>query len=269
MRGRERIGVALACRLARLAVLVLLACPGIASADDTQAHALLARSDEIRNPGRSFRVDVELLEYRNGVQANAMALQVFARAEPGEERFGNIVRFARPVQDQGKLMLFQGKDLWFYDPESKASFRLSPQQRLMGQAANGDVLAVRLATDYSASVMGRETITDASKVSREADHLLLEARTPQAVYTRIEYWQDAATADPIKARFYSDSGQLLKTAFYRRPVESLGKARPSEVLIIDGLNANLVTLMRYSNYAWQDVPAAWMQRDFLPRFRLP
>jgi len=269
MSRRERTAIAFARCATRLAMVVLLACPHAASADDTQAHTLLARSDEIRNPGRSFRVDVELLEYRNGMQANAMALQVFARAEPGEERFGNIVRFARPVQDQGKLMLFQGKDLWFYDPESKASFRLSPQQRLMGQAANGDVLAVRLATDYTARVVGRETITDASKSPREADHLVLDAKTPQAVYTKIEYWQDAATAEPVKARFYSDSGQLMKTAFYRRPVESLGRARPSEVLIIDGLNDNLVTLMRYSNYAWQDVPAAWMQRDFLSRFRQP
>lgn len=269
MRRHEPAAARVLRRLLLLALAMLPACPYAAMADDVASHALLARSDEIRNPGRSFRVDVELIEYRSGVQANAMALQVFARAEPGEERFGNIVRFVRPVQDMGKLMLFQGKDLWFYDPESKASFRLSPQQRLMGQAANGDVLAVRLATDYTAAYAGREKITDASKAQRESDHLVLDARTPQAVYAKIEYWQDAVTAEPVKARFYSDSGQLLKTAFYRRPVEALGRERPSEVLIIDGLNANLVTLMRYSNYAWQDVPAAWMQRDFLPRFRQP
>ncbi|WOB47934.1 outer membrane lipoprotein-sorting protein [Xanthomonas hydrangeae] len=252
-----------------LALAITLLVPRAAIADELQAHALLARSDEIRNPGRSFRVDVELLEYRSGAQANTMALQVFARAEPGQDRFGNIVRFAKPVQDMDKLMLFQGKDLWFYDPDSKASFRLSPQQRLMGQAANGDVLAVRLATDYSAALAGRETIIDATKAPRECDHLVLEAKTPQAVYAKIEFWQDATTAEPIKARFYSDSSQLLKTAFYRRPVTSLGRLRPSEVLIIDGLNSSLVTLMRYTNYAWQDVPAAWMQRDFLPRFRQP
>lgn len=256
-------------RACLLLMLLPLTITSTAAEAGEAAQALLAKSDQIRNPGRSFRVDVELQEYRDGTRVDDMLLQVFARAEPQEERFGSIVRFVRPSQDAGKLMLFQGKDLWFYDPGSKASFRLSPQQRLMGQAANGDVLAVRLATDYSATLAGRQVIMDASMSERECDHLKLEARTPQAIYTRIEYWQDAETAEPVKARFYSDSGQLLKTAFYRRPEMALGRLRPSEVLIIDGLNAGLVTLMRYSNYAWQDVPAAWLQRDFLPLFREP
>ncbi len=260
---------AFALRLCLLVLLLTMSPASLAVEADEAAHALLAKSDQIRNPGRSFRVDVDLEEYRNGTQSNSMRLQVFARAVPEEERFGNIVRFAKPVQDAGKLMLFQGKDLWFYDPGSQASFRLSPQQRLMGQAANGDVLAVRLATDYDAVLVGRQKILDASKAERECEHLKLEARTPQAVYARIEFWQDAATAEPVKARFYSDSGKLIKTAFYRGPEMALGRLRPSEVLIIDGLNSGLVTRMRYSNYAWQEVPAAWMQRDFLPRFREP
>ena len=28
-----------------------------------------------------------------------------------------------------------------------------------------------------------------------------------------------------------------------------------------------VTVMRYSDYAWRDVPDAWLQRDYLPRFK--
>jgi hypothetical protein len=26
-------------------------------------------------------------------------------------------------------------------------------------------------------------------------------------------------------------------------------------------------VMRYSDYAWRDVPDAWFQRDYLPRFK--
>jgi hypothetical protein len=25
--------------------------------------------------------------------------------------------------------------------------------------------------------------------------------------------------------------------------------------------------MRYTEYAWRDVPEAWLQRDYLPRFK--
>jgi hypothetical protein len=26
-------------------------------------------------------------------------------------------------------------------------------------------------------------------------------------------------------------------------------------------------VLRYSDYAWRDVPDAWLQRDYLPRFK--
>ncbi len=43
--------------------------------------------------------------------------------------------------------------------------------------------------------------------------------------------------------------------------------RPTEVVIIDGLTPSWVTVMRYSNYAWRDIPDSWLQRDYLSRFR--
>ena len=43
--------------------------------------------------------------------------------------------------------------------------------------------------------------------------------------------------------------------------------RPTETVIIDGLDPNWVTVMRYSDYAWRDIPESWLQRDYLPRFK--
>ena len=43
--------------------------------------------------------------------------------------------------------------------------------------------------------------------------------------------------------------------------------RPTEVVIIDGLDPAWVTVMRYSQYTWRDTPDAWFQRDYLPRFK--
>jgi hypothetical protein len=60
----------------------------------------------------------------------------------------------------------------------------------------------------------------------------------------------------------------LKTAFYRQYRPALGNERPTEMVIIDGLNPKWVTIMRYSDYAWQDIPESWLQRDYLPRFKL-
>jgi len=72
---------------------------------------------------------------------------------------------------------------------------------------------------------------------------------------------------PVEGKFYAESGRLLKTAYYRHFRSELGTERPTEIVIIDGLTPTWVTVMRYSDYAWRDVPDSWLQRDYLPRFR--
>ena len=76
-------------------------------------------------------------------------------------------------------------------------------------------------------------------------------------YHHIEMWLDASNSRPVKARFYTESGQLLKTAYYRRYQPQLGVERPTETVIIDGLDTNWVTVMRFADYAWREVPEVW------------
>ena len=168
---------------------------------------------------------------------------------------------------QGIVSLFNGKDLWFYDPASKASIRLSPQQRLLGQASNGDVVTVNLARDYQATSAVEEDTQDGDRQTRRSHRLSLSASTPDATYARIDMWVDSASARPLKARFYSESGKLLKTAYYRRYQTVFGIQRPTETVIIDGLEPDWVTVMRYSDWVKREVPETWLQRDYLPRFK--
>jgi len=244
----------------------LLAWAGAACAAPS-AQGLLAASDAIRNPGKPFGLTVTLVEYRDGRQVDTSTLNVYSKADAASGQFRSLIRFAAPARDANKLMLKSGNDLWFFDPSSKASIRLSPQQRLLGQAANGDVVTVNLALDYDARLAGEETVQDGERQSRRCDKLDLAARTRDVTYHRIEMWLDAASHRPVKARFYAESGQLLKSAYYRRYQAQLGVERPTETVIIDGLDARWVTVMRFSDYAWREVPEAWLQRDYLPRFR--
>lgn len=232
-----------------------------------EAQALLAASDAIRNPEKPFGLTTTLIEYRNGKQQETTSLAVYSRSERGSGQFRSLLRFLAPARDTGKLMLKSGNDLWFHDPANQATIRISPQQRLLGQAANGDVVTVNLAGDYSARLAGEEDITDGDRQPRRAWRLELAARAPDVTYHRIEYWLDRSNNRPIKARFYAESGSLLKTAYYRRYQSQLGVERPTETVIIDGLDPNWVTVMRFADYAWRDVPESWLQRDYLPRFK--
>jgi len=78
---------------------------------------------------------------------------------------------------------------------------------------------------------------------------------------------DAESNQPLKARFYADSGRALKTAYYRRYQSQLGAERPTEMVIIDGLDPQAVTVLRMSEYVAREIPVTWYSRDFLPRFQ--
>jgi outer membrane lipoprotein-sorting protein len=231
------------------------------------AQAILAEGDAIRNPPNPFAVTVTLLEYRNAKQTDANTLTVYSKADNSSGQYRSLIRFVAPDRDANKLMLKNGNDLWFFDPSSQASIRLSPQQRLLGQASNGDVVTVNLAKDYKAELLAEEDTADGERVVRRANKLGLSAVSPGVTYHRVEMWVDSASSRPLKARFFSESGHLLKTAYYRKYQPQRGRERPTEVVIIDGLDPSWVTVLRYSDYAWRDVPDAWLQRDYLPRFK--
>ncbi|WP_374496032.1 outer membrane lipoprotein-sorting protein [Zoogloea sp.] len=250
--------------LTLLLALTTLALPAHAAPSPQE---ILIASDAVRNPDFPFGLTNSLIEYRQGKQTDSSTLAIYSKADPHGGQFRSLVRYTAPARDANKLILFNGKDLWFYDPSSKASIRLSPQQRLLGQASNGDVVTVNLARDYQATSAVEEDTQDGDRQIRRSHRLSLFASTPDATYHRIDMWVDAASARPLKARFYSESGKLLKTAYYRRYQTVFGIQRPTETVIIDGLEPDWVTVMRYSDWVKREVPESWLQRDYLPRFK--
>lgn len=240
---------------------------GSSHAAAPNAQDILAGMDKVRNPGQPFRVTNTLTEYVKGQARNRVVLVVVAREDKTTHEFSNLVRYVEPARDFGKMVLMNGSNMWFYDPSSKASVRVSAQQRLMGQASNGDVVTANLAKDYTAKLDGEEQLEDADRQNRSCWHLDLKAATDQAVYSRVEFWIEKGTYRPVKGKFYSDSGRLLKIAYYHKFQEQLGGMRPAETIIIDAVDSNLVTTMANSDMQAQAVPESWFQRDYLPRLK--
>ena len=250
-----------------VAALALLGITDQARADAAPSAAdIVAAADRVRNPQSPFRVSLTLVEYQSGHAHDSVGMTVHAKMDPGTGQYKNLVRYAAPERDAGKLVLLSGGSMWFYDPASKASIRISAQQRLIGQASNGDVLTVNLAHDYNPRLLGNESIQDADHEARDTWHLELTAATNEAAYARLETWIEKGTMRPVKSRFYSDSGRPLKIAYYRRYEAALGAARPLETIIIDAVDAHLVTKVTASDYRSEGVQDAWFQREYLPRF---
>lgn len=231
------------------------------------ADDIVKKSDEIRNPGKPFSVVVSLTEYRKGVPKDSAQVLVYSKLERPGGQYRTLVQFQKPSKDVGKLILKNGNVLWFYDPAEKASVRISPQQRLLGQASNGDVVTINFQYDYKALLKGTETVMDAEKKQRNCFKLYLTAKNPDVTYKAVEYWVDSKTYAPVKGRFFSDSNRLMKTAFYRGYQTQLGVARPTEVLILDGVDTSLITRMNYSAFAYKAIQDNWFEKSYLPRFK--
>jgi len=237
------------------------------SAFGQSAQEIAAASDKVRNADQPFRSTLTLTEYVSGQERSHSTFVLFSK-EDSARHFRSLLQYTEPPRDAGKRVLLDERNFWFFDPASQSSVRISAQQRLAGQAAIGDVLTVNLAADYTASLAGTDIIDDAAREKRNCWRLELKAATDTAVYNRVEYWVEQATFRPVKGKFYSDSGRLLKTIYYRNFIERLGGVRPAEAVILDAVDSSLATIAAFSDSRFQDVPDAWFQRDYLPRLQV-
>lgn len=251
--------------IARLVTVLLLLVSGVAAAEPG-AGQIVAAADRIRNPDHPFSTTVTLTEYVDAKPRDAVILRVYSKQEQGSGQFRSLVAFQQPARDHGKLMLRRGTEVWFYDPAAKTSLRISPQQRLLGQASNGDVVTTNFALDYDAVLVGEEEIQDSDRRPRRCLKLRLTATNPAATYGAVDYWVETDGFRPVKGKFHADSGRLLKLAYYRGYRDALGVERPSETVIVDGVDPSRVTRMVFSDHRAETIPEAWFQRDYLPRF---
>ncbi len=246
-------------------IMVMVCLAGIPAAWGQSARDIVAAADRVRNPSEPYRTRLTITEYVQTKPRDQTVIVVWSKEDPATRQFRNLVRYVEPPRDLGKLALLDGQNLWFYDPAAKASVRVSTQQRLVGQASIGDVLTVNLAVDYTATILGEETISDGDRQRRNCWHLDLRAANTSAVYSQVEYWVERGTFRPIKQKFYSDSGRVLKALYYRSFAPRMGVERPGEAVIVDAVDASLVTTVRFDMPVAQIIPDAWYQRDYLPR----
>ena len=215
------------------------------------ATTLLSRSDQFRNPIGSFAIDVELTSYE-GTKSETSKYRVYGK---GSDR--SVVEFTAPATEKGKFLLMLRDAMWIYLPSTSRPIRISPLQRLMGQASNGDVARTSFTIDYTAKSAVEEG---------EAWVLELEAKDPALSYKRVRLWIDRTSYEPQRADFYVASGKLLKRAHYRKFTTMAGRRVLSDVEIEDLVRPGHRTVMRYANLAERENPDKMFTKDSLGKW---
>jgi outer membrane lipoprotein-sorting protein len=222
-----------------IAFLLLIVVCG-SGADDQNAAQILKSSDVARGGGFPGIIWSVHLVAKSTDSEQVRELTV--KAANGD----SLVEFSAPAKVKGQKMLTVGRNMWFLQPGLQKPVPISPRQRLMGEASNGDIAATDYAGDYTPALIGQEA------VEGENCYVLdLRANSKAATYDRIVYWVSKARLVGVKAEFYTVSGKKLKTALleYRNEIRYQGRniAFVSRMVILDALNPASVTTMNYSD----------------------
>jgi hypothetical protein len=215
------------------------------------AEEILKRADLVRGPEEPFSLKLNVTAYRGTDVLNATSVLVnthdFSRS---------LVEFVSPPRDAGRKLLRVSENMWVRIPASRRAIRITPQQRLLGQASNADVMGTNYAEDYAAQLLGEEEVTSYEGTAVSCYKLELVKKTPAASYSRLIYWVEKGSFHPVRSEFYTQTGRLLKTAHFTRYRTALGTLRPGRVVIVNAVNKEEFTVLEIVDYGTSPLPVS-------------
>jgi hypothetical protein len=99
----------------------------------------------------------------------------------------SLVLMQSPAE-KGQKVLMLGDDFWLLMPGSQRPMRITPMQKLLGDASTGDIATMSWADDYTGTLVGEERCGEAGAVAPQQPclHLSLSAARKGVTYQRIE-----------------------------------------------------------------------------------
>lgn len=235
------------------AVLAALAA-GMQVANAQDVTRLLKAADQYRMPHENVQVETQITIFnRDGSQDKERRYLVFSQADRK-----SLVLMQSPAE-KGQKMLMLGDDFWMMLPGSQRPVRITPLQKLLGEASIGDVATVSWAADYKGSLIGEELCN-----GKACLRLSLNAVRAGIAYQHIDLWIGKTHNEPIKADFYVLSGKMAKQAQFVLD-KSVHPTMVVEMILQDQLGSQKETRMRYLARKEKTAPAQWFNPMYLAK----
>ncbi len=224
---------------------------------DMSPEEILRKTDEARGnaEGVEWEIDIQSIERGRHQQRT---IRVTAR------EFNSLAEFLAPANVKGQKMLMLDRNMWFAKPGLSKAVPISPRQKLVGGAANGDIASTNYAGDY------RIVHASEDNGNGEPCHLFdLSAVDKRTTYDRIKYWISKERLLGVKAEFYTVSGKMFKTATfdYQNSITIDGKPREfiSKMMITSAIVKEDVTTMHFRKPSIKKVPDSVFNLNLLTR----
>ena len=233
-----------------IAVALLLSVAMFSQTNDSQE--ILRKIDRYRIPYKKFLIRTKITSY-NGNKVKETA--VFDTYIDGEDK--SLV-IAKEYKNKGMKILYVDEKMWVHLANSSRPIRITPIQRLMGQASNGDVARVSYVAEY---------IVKAVNGVRLGEHtcyrLFLKAKSPSSTYHKIILYVRKKDYRPLKAEFYLLSGKHFKTAVFTAFEPFHGKVLLKKMTIYDELRTDMKTIFEYTLIEEKELPARYYNKNYL------
>lgn len=238
----------------------MLAAPAL-QAQAQDVASLLKAADRFRMSSDNLQVETLISVFNaDGTPDKERRYTVFAQA--GHQ---SLVLMQSPAE-KGQKVLMLGDDFWLLMPGSQRPLRITPMQKLLGDASTGDVATLSWADDYSATLVGEERCAEdgAGTAPPACLHLSLKASRKGVTYQRIELWIGKAHHEPVRADLYVQSDKQAKQA--RFVMDKPGApTMVSEMVLLDRLSNHKQTRVRYLSRKERTVPQIWLNPMFLAK----
>jgi hypothetical protein len=244
-------------RITLTAIFLLIA--EVAAADLSPVE-LLKASDRARGGEMGGITMVStVVSYQDNVEDKSYSLKIEA------DQDNSLVTFIKPATSAGKMMLMQSRNMWFLSPDVSKPVPISPRQRLLGEASNGDVATTNYSRDYEATLVG-----EADVAGQPCYVLDLKAKEANVAYDKIKYYISKDSHLALKAEYLTVSDKHFKTSLmeYGNRIDFQGKSMPfvSKIEIQDQVQTGQKTVLAYEQVQAVDVqPSRFDLRALLSR----
>jgi len=233
-------------------LLLLVVAPAYAADDVT---TMLKKADALRLTHDTSRVELTVRLYDHDQLDKEKGYTVYVK--PGRR---SLVLF-RSAGELGQKVLMLDDNYWMLMPGTRRPIRITPMQKLLGEASTGDVTTLTWSEDYAGKLVNADYHGEECPAACKA--LELTSIRKGTSYQRIELWLDGNDV-PLYAKLYLQSGRLAKEARY-----TLGKlgGQPAitAMTLFDSINTHKRTEIEYHSIEATDIPDKFYNPSYLLR----
>lgn len=209
------------------------------------AEQILKKADEIRSPSNSYKMEVT-------VDSSDKSHFRFEISIGGKD--SSIIRTLEPSREVGKNYLMLNEDMWAFIPNIKRSVRVTLNQKLTGQAANGDISRMRWYGDYDAKI---------EKETPEEFVLFLTAQRRGLTYDKIRVWINKKTYAPDRGEYLTQQEKVLKYVKFTEYKPMAGALRPTRIVIENAAKKDENSILQIQTMEEKNFPASFFSQNSL------